>query len=227
MSSSLVVSDMDGTLTTADTWRAVLAWVREHHPSGAARRFVAVRLPRIAAAKATRADKDAFRARWMADLAQLLRGVAAGDLELMGEWVVERHLWPARREIALTAVADALDSARADDPSVELLLATGAYQPIADAFARRIGASAALGTPLALEAGHATGLLAAPTQSGSEKAAAVRVRAAGGRVVAAFGDTAADRDLLELAERAVAVAPDADLRRLALANRWEILETAR
>jgi HAD superfamily phosphoserine phosphatase-like hydrolase len=222
----VVVSDMDGTLTTAETWRGVLAWVTEHHPSPAARRFVTVRLPLIALAKLGAYDKEAFRARWIRDEAHLLAGVSADGLAAMGEWVVERHLWPARRTTAIEAVEAATRAARADDPAVVLLLATGGYQEVGDAFARRIGADAALGTPLEVRAGLATGNLAAPTQSGTQKAAAVRVRAAGGDVVAAFGDTAADVPLLEMAGRAVAVAPDAALRRTALTRGWEILEGA-
>jgi HAD superfamily phosphoserine phosphatase-like hydrolase len=224
MSVPVVVSDMDGTLTTAETWRGVLAWVTEHHPSPAARRFVTVRLPLIALAKLGAYDKEAFRARWIRDEARLLAGVTAEGLVAMGEWVVERHLWPARREAAIEAVDAATRAARAQEPGSVLLLATGGYQQVGDAFARRIGADAALGTPLEIRQGAATGNLAAPTQSGTQKAAAVRARAAGGDVVAAFGDTAADVPLLEMAGRAVAVAPDAALRRTAVTRGWEILE---
>ena len=43
-------------------------------------------------------------------------------------------------------------------------------------------------------------------------------------MLAAFGDTVADIPLLRMAMRAVAVAPDAALRREARARGWEILE---
>ncbi len=65
--------------------------------------------------------------------------------------------------------------------------------------------------PLEIRDGIATGSLAAPTQSGEQKAASVRAFAAGGEVLAALGDTAADIPLLELARRAIAVAPDRGL----------------
>ena len=42
--------------------------------------------------------------------------------------------------------------------------------------------------------------------------------------MAAFGDTGADIPLLSLATRSVAVYPDTDLRREAVARGWEILE---
>ena len=223
MSSAVIVSDMDGTLTTAETWRGVLAWALQYRPSAAARRFVSVRLPLVLLAKLGVISKERFRARWLSDQATLLRGASADDLAAMGEWVVEHHLWPARRTEGINAVAAALSVARAADPSTQLLLATGGYQQVGDAFARRIGAVAALGTPLELMEGRATGRLAAATQSGEQKAAAVRARAAGAPLLAAFGDTAADIPLLSLAQHAVAVAPDKQLRKEALRRGWEIV----
>ena len=215
------MSDMDGTLTTAETWRGVLAWITMHRPSGAARRFVAIRIPLVLLAKLGVLNKESFRARWLRDLASLLRGVSAAELKAMGEWVVERYLWPARRLSGLAAVSDAL--AEAGATGAQLLLATGGYQPVGDAFARRIGAVAALGTPLEIRDGVATGRLAAATQSGEQKAAAVSQRAAGGEILVAFGDTAADIPLLASARRAVAVAPDSQLRREAERRGWEIV----
>jgi phosphoserine phosphatase len=224
MTAPVVVSDMDGTLATVDTWRGVLAWIREYHPSPAARRFVAVRLPRIVLAKAGITDKEEFRGRWMADQARLLRGLPEARLDEMAEWVVEHHLWPARRQAAIDAVTAAAEEACAAHPGSRLLLATGAYRQLGEAFGRRIGADVALGTPLEVRDGVATGALSGPTQSGEAKAAAVATEAGGGEVLAAFGDTVADIPLLRMAVRAVAVAPDAALRREASTRSWEILD---
>jgi len=214
---------MDGTLTTAETWRGVHQWIRANYPSAAARWFIGIRLPMVVLARSGVLNKERFRARWLEDQTRLLRGVAREQLEAMGEWVVEHHLWPARRVAAVAAVQAAHAAACAVDASSELVLATGGYQPIASAFARRLGASAALGTPFELHDGRATGRLAAITQSGDEKARAVRSYAAGGRILAAFGDTAADIPLLALAERAVAVAPDRALAQECARLGWERL----
>ena len=220
----VVVSDMDGTLATNDTWRGVMAWTLEHRPSSAARRFVAVRLHRVALAKLGLIDKEGFRARWQEDQAAHLAGLTEPELADLGEWVVEHTLWPARRQAAVDAVMRAADDARAAHPGARLVLASGAYQPIAQALARRIGAEVTLATPFEVRDGAATGRMLRPTQSGESKAAAVLEAAAGGKVLVAFGDTLADLPLLRLAARAVAVAPDAKLRREAVARGWEILE---
>jgi putative phosphoserine phosphatase/1-acylglycerol-3-phosphate O-acyltransferase len=224
MTHPIVVTDMDGTLAEAETWRGILAWLAATHPSPEARRFVTVRLPRIALAKVLRRNREAFRARWMEEQARLLAGLPAAELDAMGTWVADDYLWPTRREASIRIVQAAASAVRATNPEARLVLATGAYQPIADAFARRIGADVALGTPLEVRDGTATGRVLAATQTGAQKAAAVRALAEGGEVVAAFGDTGADIPLLSLATRAVAVFPDAELRREATARGWEILD---
>jgi phosphoserine phosphatase len=223
MTRPIVVSDMDGTLTTAETWRGVHQWIRANYPSPAASRFITVRLPLVFLARSGLMNKERFRARWLEDQTKLLRGLRAEQLTAMGEWVVEHLLWPARRADAVAAVQAAHATARATDPTTELVLATGGYQPIAAAFAKKLGATIALGTPFEVVNGIATGKLAAPTQSGEEKARAALTCAAGGRILAAFGDTAADIPLLTLAERAIAVAPDSALSREAARLGWERL----
>jgi phosphoserine phosphatase len=220
----VVVSDLDGTLTMAETWRGVLAWVRAHHPSPAARRFVAIRLPLVVRAKLGLYDKEAFRARWLEEEARLLRGLTSRRLDEMAEWVVEHDLWPARRQAGVDAVLAATRSG--GERPATLILATAGYQPVADAFARRLGAATAVGTPLAMISGIATGGLAAPVRSGDRKAAEVLERSAGAAIRAAFGDSAADIPLLALAARPVAIAPDGALRRAAVERGWEILEDA-
>ena len=223
MTRPIVVSDMDGTLTTAETWRGVHQWIRANYPSAAASRFIAIRLPIVFLARSGLMNKERFRARWLEDQTKLLRGLPAEKLAVMGQWVVQHHLWPARRVEAVTEVQAALARARTVDASAELVLATGGYQPIAAAFAKNLGATIALGTPFEVLNGIATGRLAAPTQSGEEKARAALACAAGGRILAAFGDTAADIPLLKLAERAVAVAPDRALSLEAARVGWERL----
>jgi len=223
MTRPIIVSDMDGTLTTAETWRGVHQWIRANYPSAAASWFIAVRLPLVFLARSGIINKERFRARWLEDQTKLLRGITQEQLAVMGEWVVEHLLWPARRVEAVSAVQAAHATARATDPTTELVLATGGYQPIAAAFAKRLGATIALGTPFEVIDGVATGKLAAPTQSGEEKARAAQACAAGGRILAAFGDTAADIPLLKLAERAVAVAPDSALALEAARMGWERL----
>jgi len=224
MPGPLVVSDMDGTLARVDTWRGVHSWILAHHPSRDAERFVRARMPSIVMARVLGRDKEGFRARWQEDQLRLLAGLEASRLDELAASVVDEHLWPARRRSAIDAVHEAIESARAADASARLVLASGAWQPIAEGFARRVGADLALGTPIEVRDGVLTGRTLAPTQSGTQKAAAVQALAGTAEIVAAFGDTGADVPLLALASRAVAVAPDRELRREATRRGWEILD---
>jgi phosphoserine phosphatase len=224
MPGPLVVSDMDGTLATVDTWRGVHAWILANHPSRDAERFVRARMPSIVVARVFGRDKEGFRARWQEDQLRLLAGLDGSRMDELAAFVVDEHLWPARRQSAVDAVHAAIEEARGTDPAARLVLASGAWHPIADAFAGRLGADLALATPIEVVDNALTGRTLAATQSGVQKAAAVRALANGAGVVAAFGDTAADVALLELAVRPVAVAPDRQLRREAVRRGWEILE---
>ena len=99
MPAPLVVSDMDGTLATVDTWRGVHAWIRACYPSRDADRFVRVRMPAIVKARVFGLDKEGFRARWQEDQARLLEGMDAARLDELAASVVEEHLWPSRRQV--------------------------------------------------------------------------------------------------------------------------------
>ena len=104
MAAPLVVSDMDGTLATVDTWRGVHAWIRACYPSRDADRFVLVRMPSIVKARMFGLDQEGFRTRWQEDQARLLEGMDAARLAELAASVVEEHLWPSRRQVALDAV---------------------------------------------------------------------------------------------------------------------------
>ena len=122
MPAPLVVSDMDGTLATVDTWRGVHDWIRARYPSRDADRFVRVRMPSIVMARVFGRDKEGFRARWQEDQARLLQGMDAGLLDELAVAVVEEHLWPSRRQVAVDAVHAAIDAARATDAGARLVL---------------------------------------------------------------------------------------------------------
>ncbi len=125
------------------------------------------------------------------------------------------------------AVVGALEAAASDGARV--VIASGTYEPVVTAFAARLAGGPAgpvlgFGTPLEMEGGRTTGRLAGPVGTGSRKAKRVTALAAGAEVRAAYGDSLADVPLLDLAVEAIAVAPDRDLRPVAIARGWRILD---
>ncbi len=214
----LVASDLEGTLTAGETWRGVGRYLREAGGWWAAMRyraFFAIHAPAVLLARRGLLDEQAMRLRWMRDLAAVLRGYTADDLARIGEWVVERELWPARH----TAVIAELVAHRAAGRRV--VLVSGAYQPVLDAFARRIDAEA-LGTPLELRHGRATGRLAGPINNDRVKVDTLRPLLGDGALFAAYGDTLADVPMLELSAAATVVGANAQLT-IAAARGWRSL----
>lgn len=223
---TIVATDLDGTLTTAEFWRGVLDWLVEYRPSRAARGFVRDHVGLVVSQRLGLVDAEGMREKWLHDLARLFAGMPADRLPHMADQVLERCLWPARRPDVLGLVLRVHEEAAAVDDDAKLVLATSAFQPVADAFAARVGADLAIGTPLEVKDGLLTGKLQGRVGGGHQKADAVLAAAAGGRLAAAFGDRASDAPLLRLADRAFAVAPDKALRQEAERAGWKILEGA-
>jgi phosphoserine phosphatase len=218
-----VVADLEGTCTAGETWRAVGAWLVAHDRRGRYRRFLLPRLLAIPLVRLGAITRQQFRDRWIRDLARLLDDLAAAELAAVAEEIVDEHLWPARRP----AVIEELEAAALAGSRV--ILASGTYQPVLEAFAARLatgsaGPAVALGTPLELVGGRTTGRLAGTIGTGHRKADRVQRMAGARRLAAAYGDSLADVPLLELADDPIAVAPDADLRPIALARGWRVIE---
>lgn len=218
-----MVADLEGTCTAGETWRGVGAWLTANGRRGRYRRFLAPRMAAIPLVRVGLLSRQAFRDRWIADLARLLDDLDADELARVAEEVVDRHLWPGRR-VAVIAELEAAAAAGA-----RVAIATGTYQPVLDAFIARLvagpaGPIAGLGTALEVAAGRTTGRLVGRIGTGTRKARRVRAWAGEELLAAAYGDSLADVPLLEMASAPVAVAPDAELRPLAVARGWRILD---
>jgi phosphoserine phosphatase len=218
-----VVADLEGTCTSGETWRGVGRWLAGHGRRGRYRLFLAPRLAAIPLVRLGLISRQAFRDRWIRDLAGLLDGLSAAELDELAREVVDDVLWPGRR----VAVIEELEAAAASGARV--VLASGTYEPVLAAFAGRLapgpaGAIACLGTPLELREGRTTGRLSSRIGTGPRKAARVRELAAGTPVAIAYGDSLADLPLLEMAAEPVAVAPDEQLRSVAQARGWRIID---
>lgn len=214
-----VASDLEGTLTTGATWRGFGRYLKLHRSALAYRWFLLTHLPGVPLVKAGLIDEQNYKNRWLADLLRLYAGATKAEVEHMAEWVVEHEMWPARRQ----PVLDELERYRREGQRV--IVASGTYQPIAEAFARRIGAEA-LGTALEFADGRLTGRLIGPSRVRQDKADQVLAALNGDRLAAAFGDTDSDVPLLEASECAVAVAPERKLRRIAETRGWRIIEAS-
>lgn len=187
----IVAFDFDGTLTTHDSYTAFLRW-----RAGAAGYVLGgLRLlPDLAAWLATR-DRGALKA---AATRVYLRGVGGERLREEAQAFAARHVAGLLRPDALRCWQGW--SGR----DVRRVIVTASPEPVVAPFAERLGADELIGTQLAFDRqGRVTGRFDGPNCRGAEKVA--RLRATFGpevRVLAAYGDTSGDREMLACAEQA-------------------------
>lgn len=212
----VVASDLEGTLSGGAMWRGVGRYLEAHGRSGPYRRFFFSRVPGILAARLGWIDNYRFGQSWVIDLVKLFKGCTPDQLAEMGEWVVENELWPQRRE----AVLAELEAHRRDGRRI--ILASGSYLPVLEAFARRIGAEA-IATGFEMADGRATGRLSGPMTVGPLKAECLRAALNGDALIAAYGDTVSDVPMLEMSAAPVVVAPDAQFTETARQRGWRII----
>lgn len=214
----VVASDLEGTLTTGETWKGLARYLSRHGHAWSYRRFFAVRMPGYALAKLRVRDYQTFRERFIAQLPGLLAGFNTADLDEMAAWIFENELWPKRRP----AVVAELEAHRQSGCRVVLVSAT--YQPVLEAFAAKLGVEA-LGTPLEVTKGTLTGRILGDVNSGSNKPIRLASLLHLSRLGVAYGDTVADIPFLELSREPVAVCPDRGLRAHAMRQGWRVIRS--
>lgn len=215
----IIASDLEGTLTTGRTWKGVGEYLQLNGRAHAYRLFLVPRLVGSLIAQTGLINKQEYANQWIIDLAQLLKGFDAARLDTMAQWVVEKIMWPARRVTVLAELR------RFSEAGARVILTTGTYVPIAQAFARRAGIGEVIGTSLQISGGIATGRCDGPLNNKDIKAERLRAYLGNESLDMAYGDTAADIPMQRLARTAVAVFPDRELRRAAQENGWRVLES--
>ncbi len=214
-----IASDLEGTLTAGEVWRGIGAYLSANGRKNSHRRFIATHYPGAILVKLGILDKQWYKDRWMIDQTKLLAGYTADEIHALSEWIVEHEEWPARRESVVAELR------RHHDEGRTVLIASGAFEPIINAFAHKLGFERfyALGTALEYVAGRTTGKIDGRLSVDTVKAERVRECVQNGVLVAAYGDTAADATMLALSQNPVAVAPDPALARVAQEKGWRII----
>ena len=187
----IVAFDFDGTLTIRDSFTEFLRW----RTGAGAWALGLVRLAPAVAAYARDRDRGAIKA---ASVKEFLRGVDRETLEAEAQRFAD-HSWG--RFIRPDALACWNDWGRR---GAHRVIVTASPETTVAPFARRLGAEALLGTPLAFDdQDRVSGAFSSPNCRGEEKVR--RLRAAYGddlRLVAAYGDTSGDTEMLALADEA-------------------------
>ncbi len=223
---TLTLFDVDGTLTTEHTWKALMVgFARQGLKRATHRRFLAVHYPLYMLHKMGLLSQETFRRRWAGDLAWYFAGLTPAEvapvLAIAVDFLAEH--WRARGLRRLRAHLQAGDS---------VVLVSAAPEPLLRQVGQALGTSHVVGTRLAQKAGRYTGRSVPPVCIGAAKAqrAQAYVLAQGWQVdwarAYAYADAISDLPLLRLVGHPVAVAPDAALAEIARREGWEVLDDA-
>lgn len=212
---NLILSDIEGTLTTGSSWRAFGRYFMEYSKPWAYRLFILRWLPRYLLVQTGLYSKRNAVTRWMEHEISLIHGWSREKVEEMASWVVTHEMWPKRR---LDVLRD-LESRQSQN--TKTMLISSAYQPFAAAFGQRLGAEA-IGSSLRYQEDTLRGL-SLPVNAYEQKAKNVQRQTQGETIIAAYGDTSSDIPMMELSQEPVAVYPDRELRKVAVSRGWRIL----
>jgi len=211
----IIVTDLDGTLTTGSSWQGFRSYFKKTYNALAYNLFFIRFLPHFPLMKLGLLNRKKTMTTWLQGEISLMRGMPISEVNAMAEWVVFNELWPKGR----VEVLRELEKKRL--AGVQIVVVSGAYQPIVEAFARKIKAKA-IGTQLRYEGGKLEGINL-PVNSYQRKAEKVRATYPNARIVTAYGDTLSDLPMLEMSEQPVAVYPDKKLLRVANERGWRVI----
>ncbi|WP_425565569.1 HAD family hydrolase [Pilimelia columellifera] len=149
-----------------------------------------------------------------------VQGWRVADLERLSEEIYDElmadRVWPGTRALAQLHL----------DAGHQVWLVTAAPVELGRVIARRLGLSGAIGTVSEIRDGAYTGRLVGELMHGPAKADAIRTIAAAEGLdltrCVAYSDSANDIPMLSVVGRAVAVNPDAALRREARQRGWQV-----
>lgn len=213
-----VASDLEGTLSAGVTWEGMRDYLLAYGRQTAVRRFMRGNFLKTVRYKlGLLRDERAFKERWILDLLRLFTGFSQAQMDEVSYWVVEKTLWPARRQVVVDALRQHQENGR------RVIIVSGLFAPMLEVFAAKLQMEA-IGTPLRFENGRFTGEIAAPLNVGERKTAHLAALVPAGRLAAAYGDTVRDIPMLQMSREPVAVSPDAGLRTHAQAHGWRILD---
>jgi HAD superfamily phosphoserine phosphatase-like hydrolase len=212
----IIVSDIEGTLTMGSSWRALRRYYKENYNSLSYNQFFLRWVPRFLFVKFGLLSRKSAMIGWMLDEVRLFKNFTVEEFKRMAEWVVRTEMWPKRLSVMLSE----LETYRRKGNSI--VLVSSAYQPIVDEFAQKLDAIG-IGSPLNFREGRLDGLIL-PLNAYEHKAHYLQKKFPDTEILMGFGDTISDIPMLELSQNPVAVNPDEELRPIAEAKGWRVIE---
>jgi phosphoserine phosphatase len=213
----IIASDLEGTLTTGYSWKGYGNYLRAHGRGLAYHAYYARTLPAGLLARTGITDLRAYQHRWLDGLLGLFKGQTSEAFKAITQWVVEQEMWSKRRVDVIAILEQHVRDGH------RVILTSGGYTPVVEAFAARMGISEFIATPIVEVEGYLTGQVSGSYNTGTQKAENLRAYLDGSALDVAYGDTLPDVPMLELCRSPVAVYPEPQLARVARDRGWRIM----
>lgn len=210
----IVLSDMNGTLTTGSPYLGVVDWVKHNQNKFEATWYKLSIMPSYLLAKRGLIDWQAWGQKLMIDSLGYVKDATPEKVEQVSEWLVEHELWKKRREDVVARLI------KHREDGAKTYITSSMMEPFLEPFARRIGAEV-IGTPTEIVNGRLK--MAGEMVVNEKKIEQALSRLGVDKVDVAYGDSLMDVPMLEHADHPVAVYPEERLKLLAQERGWEIL----
>jgi len=93
----IIVTDLDGTLTTGSSWQGFRSYYKKTYNALAYNLFIIRFLPHFPLMKLGLLDRKKTMTAWLQGEIGLMRGMPISEVNAMAEWVVFNELWPKGR----------------------------------------------------------------------------------------------------------------------------------
>lgn len=214
--------DIAGTLVEGNPWRGFM------HTERIAKARVygtyPLTLPAWLARKMKVIPDATFRQIWIRQMAWMLRGMHRDEILKVFDWIAQEYMGQNYQD----DVVARLQQHKADGDTV--ILISGMFTEMSQAFADHLGADLGLGTVLGFDDdGRCTGRIVGDGCAGALKAIALQNYLESQSVdpaeheLFAYADSYSDVPLLSLADHATATYPDTGLAELAAVRGWPVI----
>ncbi len=217
--------DVDGTLTTSNVWRGMMAYFKSRKlRRGTHCLFIATHYPIYLMGWIGLLSKSQMRSVWARDLAWYFRKFDKEQANKIFQWVAKEYLEPYMRIEVVSRLTAHLQSG-----DIVVLVSSGLAPQIA-AIGELLGVKHIVGTEPEYRHHQYTGRVAGPVCSEEKKAEMTKayLSARGIKVDFnrswAYADSISDQALLSMVGNPVVVSPDEKLRRIAQRRGWTIWE---
>ena len=218
------IFDADGTLYSAQYGRGLMAYAVAHGYPFRARAYYASLALVFLLARWKLVDGEAVDRAKIAGLARMMRGWDDAQAIPAYTWVTDDYLLATRREHVIRRLQEHQEQGHL------VLIASGTFLPSLRLLGQRLDVTHLVGTQIEQKQGRYTGRFMPPIVKGADKASQLQQYLSARRLEIdwaasyAYGNSHSDRLFMELVGHPVAVHPDMELRALAVAAEWEILE---